>query len=490
MNVNPASAVGCSSTGTPSGWLAEQTDPFGAAQDVDAFEGAAGRRRDRQRLSGPSGRRPRGRTALGEGRAAGARRGHDGSAARRAVAGVAHEGEAGIGLGGQFDRVAFRPAGGAVSAARPATDARRRQRAARRLGDRQQLTPGRRTTPPRYITRTMTITRSGTATANAVHRCCIQRAAADSSGGRAPLSSAAEPAPWSSRRPCSRRPASPGTDSASLAPPAAFAAPGVTMIVGADEKADVWSLCEEPTAVLPPNVPTPPLTAVAPAAAADRGPADQRPTRRPPSHRPRSRPPTSPGLPPCGEAWVAAAGLCCSRPARKARAPACDGSSASASTANRRAASRALLRDASSARWYAASALTARDLPPALCGGGGVGRGSSGGVVGAEPGAHALERLLERRGVLIALVGILLQRALDDLVDLGIDARHERRQRRRLSGEHATFDLDAYRRRQTLRCRRAARSRPRRPRRCRCGDRPRPPRAARATCSPACRSSC
>jgi hypothetical protein len=28
MNVKPASAVGCSSTGTPSGWLAEQTDPF------------------------------------------------------------------------------------------------------------------------------------------------------------------------------------------------------------------------------------------------------------------------------------------------------------------------------------------------------------------------------------------------------------------------------------------------------------------------------
>ena len=28
MNVKPGSAVGCSSTGTPSGWLAEQTDPF------------------------------------------------------------------------------------------------------------------------------------------------------------------------------------------------------------------------------------------------------------------------------------------------------------------------------------------------------------------------------------------------------------------------------------------------------------------------------
>ena len=28
MNVKPASAVGCNSTGTPSGWLAEQTDPL------------------------------------------------------------------------------------------------------------------------------------------------------------------------------------------------------------------------------------------------------------------------------------------------------------------------------------------------------------------------------------------------------------------------------------------------------------------------------
>ena len=41
----------------------------------------------------------------------------------------------------------------------------------------------------------------------------------------------------------------------------------------------------------------------------------------------------------------------CSNPARKARAAACDGSSASASTANRRAASRDPVRAASSARW-------------------------------------------------------------------------------------------------------------------------------------------
>ena len=38
------------------------------------------------------------------------------------------------------------------------------------------------------------------------------------------------------------------------------------------------------------------------------------------------------------------------------------------------------------------------------------------------------ERSLERGGVLIAFVGVPLQRTKDDLVNLGIEARHDRRQ--------------------------------------------------------------
>ena len=49
-------------------------------------------------------------------------------------------------------------------------------------------------------------------------------------------------------------------------------------------------------------------------------------------------------------------------------------------------------------------------------------------VVRAQARTQALERLLERGGVLIAFVGILFQRAQDDLVDLRIEAGHERSQ--------------------------------------------------------------
>ena len=55
--------------------------------------------------------------------------------------------------------------------------------------------------------------------------------------------------------------------------------------------------------------------------------------------------------------------------------------------------------------------------------------------------AHALERLAEGRGVLIALVRRPAQRAGDDPIDLRIEARHERREGRRLSRQPVPSNL-------------------------------------------------
>ena len=121
---------------------------------------------------------------------------------------------------------------------------------------------------------------------------------------------------------------------------AAFACAGVTMMVGADSNVEVASLREGPTAVLPegPTAVPPAAVLMVPTDVLAGLPADVliavSPTDVPPGEKAGVRGPAD---------WVAGNGLRCSRFARKARAPAWDGSSASASTANRRAASRELL---------------------------------------------------------------------------------------------------------------------------------------------------
>ena len=55
--------------------------------------------------------------------------------------------------------------------------------------------------------------------------------------------------------------------------------------------------------------------------------------------------------------------------------------------------------------------------------------------------AHALERLAEGRGVLIALVRRPAQRAGDDPIDLRIEAWHERCEGRRLSRQPVPSNL-------------------------------------------------